>query len=93
MLRIIPGHKDYCTVHAVNSAEIDARVVSAAFALAIGVYAGVGASIGVAIARNDIGFKSDENYAATYTTASNPTQIVNGNKGVHCMLEKRYLQR
>ena len=34
-------------------------MISAAFALAIGVYAGVGASIGVAIARNDIGFKSD----------------------------------
>mgnify|MGYP003346411333 CR=1 FL=1 len=66
-------------VDAINSARIDARIVSAAFALAIGSSVGVGASIGVAIARNDIGYKSDDNYAATYTTASNPSRIVKGN--------------
>jgi hypothetical protein len=42
-------------IDAANSAKIDASVVSASFALAIGGYAGVGASIGAAVARNQIG--------------------------------------
>ncbi|MCX7200707.1 MAG: hypothetical protein NTW37_22665, partial [Proteobacteria bacterium] len=40
---------------ATNTATIDAKVVSAAFSAAIGGTAGVGASIGVALARNFIG--------------------------------------
>ena len=62
---------------AINTAAIDATIISAAFSVAVGGVAGVGASIGVALARNYIGWDSTLN-ASTYTTASNPLLLTNG---------------
>jgi hypothetical protein len=63
-------------VNAVNEAKIQAAVLSASVAIAAGAYAGVGASIGVAIARNQIGWSTNDKLASTHTTASSPASVV-----------------
>ncbi len=66
-----------------NTAAIKAVVVSASASIAVGGIAGVGASIGVAVARNYIGWNPDYNYdeAPYYETGdTDVTQIVTGNK-------------
>ncbi|MFB3078361.1 MAG: hypothetical protein ACE1Y4_10175, partial [Lysobacterales bacterium] len=64
---------------ALNSSEINAIIAAASFSLAIGGNTGVGASIGLAIARNLIGWGPDPFApAATYTTNEEPPQIVTG---------------
>ncbi len=62
-----------------NTASIRAVVVSASAAIAVGGIAGVGASLGVAVARNYIGWNPNYLYAADYATGSNPPSIVTGN--------------
>lgn len=68
-----------------NTATIKAVVVSATASIAVGGIAGVGASIGVAVARNYIGWKLNYDYDANapgcYETGdTDVTQIVAGNK-------------
>ncbi len=72
-------------IDASNMASIKATVVSASASLAIGGIAGVGASLGVAVARNYIGWKPnydyDPNAPGCYETGdTDVTQIVAGNK-------------
>ena len=61
-----------------NTGSINAAVVSASASIAVGGIAGVGASIGVAVARNYIGWNPDYNEAPDYTTADNPNSIATG---------------
>ncbi|MBT7080527.1 MAG: hypothetical protein HN929_03510, partial [Chloroflexi bacterium] len=63
---------------ALNTSEINAVIVAASFSLAIGGKTGVGASIGLAVARNLIGWEAISFGAATYTTNEEPDQIVKG---------------
>lgn len=67
-------------IDAANTASIDAAVLSASASLAFGTITGVGASLGLAVARNYIGW--DRNYAYDdtdcYLTGDNPAQIVTG---------------
>lgn len=62
-----------------NTASIRAVVVSASAAIAVGGIAGIGASLGVAVARNYIGWNPNYLYAADYATGSNPAWIETGN--------------
>ena len=59
-----------------TSADIDATVVSVPRPSRSGIYGGVGAAIGVAIARNYIGWTRPARSAHTYTTACSPATII-----------------
>ncbi len=67
-------------IDAANTASIQAAVLSASASLAFGTITGVGASLGLAVARNYIGW--DRNYAYDdsdcYLTGDSPAQIVTG---------------
>lgn len=65
-----------------NTATIKAVVVSATASIAVGGIVGVGASIGVAVARNYIGWNRDYNYDETgcYLTGQNPDSIATGDR-------------
>lgn len=68
---------------AANTGIIRAVVVSASAAISVGGFAGVGASIGVAVARNYIGWDPDYNYDETeyYETGdTDVAQIVTGDR-------------
>ncbi|NUQ63376.1 MAG: tandem-95 repeat protein, partial [Pirellulales bacterium] len=65
-------------IDAANTAHVDATVVSAAASVAVGGIAGIGGSIGIAVARNAIGWDADDNYTANYATADNPESIETG---------------
>ena len=62
-----------------NAARIKALVVSASLSVGVG-GAGVGASIGVALARNLIGWDPQSATTSDFTTADQPTQIVSGQR-------------
>ena len=62
-------------VDANNRATIDATIVSASFSVAVGGTAGVGASIGVAIARNFIGSSLQDDVQYKYTSDAHPAVL------------------
>ena len=62
-------------MQAVNDSTIEALVIAASFSASIGGTAGVGASIGVALARNFIGWKTNAATIADYTTDDNPANV------------------
>ena len=64
-------------IDASNTATIEALVIGASAALGVGA-GGLGASIGVSVARNQIGYRTDDQYAATYRTGDNPASVANG---------------
>ncbi|MEE8308571.1 MAG: hypothetical protein V3R81_14985, partial [Gammaproteobacteria bacterium] len=66
-------------IDALNSSEINAVIAAASFSLAISGKTGVGASIGLAVARNLIGWGHIPFGSATYTTNDEPPQIVKTN--------------
>ena len=59
-------------IDALNNSLIDASIFSASIAIAAGASAGLGASVGVSVARNFIGWDQDPDAAstATYTTGT-----------------------
>ena len=63
------------TVAASNSASIHAIVPAISAAVGVGGEAGAGIAVGVAVARNLIGWNPDTTQSATYTTADKPTII------------------
>ena len=65
------------TLSATNGATITAQVISAAASLGVGI-AGIGASIGISLARNYIGETPGGTGSTTYTTASKPTTLSPG---------------
>ena len=64
-------------IDATNAASIDALILGVSVGVGGGVV-GIGGSIGVAIARNYIGWGQDDGTAANYTTGDNPATLGNG---------------
>ncbi|MCA9150268.1 MAG: hypothetical protein KDA92_13250, partial [Planctomycetales bacterium] len=58
-----------------SNADIDALIVSIAVGVGAGSAGGIGASIGVALARNFIGYDPDTTVPADYDTSDNPDYI------------------
>ncbi len=65
-------------VDATNTASIHAAVVSASASIAVGGIAGVGGSLGVAVARNYIGWNPGHAGTFDYSTSDSPSAIVTG---------------
>jgi hypothetical protein len=67
-------------LEALNTASIDAFILSASVAVAGGGTAGVGASIGVSLARNYIGYNPDNEAVYDYTLGDEPDSITKGDR-------------
>jgi len=70
-----PGTGDV-TLDAQSDASINAVIVGASAAIGAGALGGLGASIGVALARNYVGYGLDPTVSATYSTASLPDKLL-----------------
>jgi len=57
------------TITATNTTDIEAKVITATAGVGIGGVVGVGASIGISLARNFIGWEADDDITATYATS------------------------
>lgn len=72
--------KGAVSLNAKNNAEIKATVIAASVALGASATAGVGVSIGVAVARNLIGWNVDPNQAFKYDTSSGSKAMLKGDR-------------
>lgn len=72
--------KGAVSLNAKNNAEIKANVIAASVALGASATAGVGVSIGVAVARNLIGWNVDPNQAFKYDTGSGSKAMLKGDR-------------
>ena len=59
---------------------IDAKVIAASVAVGAGGTTGVGASIGIAVARNFIGWEPNASTTFTYTSTERPATLTSGNR-------------
>ena len=72
--------KGAVSLNAKNNSEIKATVIAASVALGASATAGVGVSIGVAVARNLIGWNVDPNQAFKYDTSSGSKAMLKGDR-------------